>query len=277
MALITLASAAGSPGVSTTALGLALVWPRPVILVEADPAGSSALAAGYFHGQLDHAGLVELAAAHRSGLLGDVLPRMLMPIEGSAASLLLGSRSHEHAVGLAQLWEPLLAALTAVSDSGQDVLVDAGRLGLTGAPLPFVERADATMLVTRSSLPALVAAQSWATTIAEGQLPDHAVGTIVVGPGWPYPNSQVAKALGLPVAGVIEWDPARAAVFSEGAERPIPRFGGPKAAQRSFDHSGYVASLRSAADTIRKLAEHDTDAPIRRGGLLATRLQGANQ
>ena len=39
MAVIVLASASGSPGVTTTALGLALLWPRPVVLVDADPVG----------------------------------------------------------------------------------------------------------------------------------------------------------------------------------------------------------------------------------------------
>ena len=48
MALIVLTSAAGSPGVTTTAVGLALTWPRPVLLVEADPTGGSAVLAGYF-------------------------------------------------------------------------------------------------------------------------------------------------------------------------------------------------------------------------------------
>jgi hypothetical protein len=52
MSLIVLASASGSPGVTTTALGLALTWPRPVLLVEADPTGGSAVAAGYLRGQL---------------------------------------------------------------------------------------------------------------------------------------------------------------------------------------------------------------------------------
>ena len=42
MAVIALTSASGSPGVTTTALGLALLWPRPVLLVEADPTGGSA-------------------------------------------------------------------------------------------------------------------------------------------------------------------------------------------------------------------------------------------
>ena len=34
MAVICLTSASGSPGVTTTAVGLALCWPRPVLLVE---------------------------------------------------------------------------------------------------------------------------------------------------------------------------------------------------------------------------------------------------
>ena len=37
MSLIVLTSASGSPGVTTTALGLALGWPRPALLVDADP------------------------------------------------------------------------------------------------------------------------------------------------------------------------------------------------------------------------------------------------
>lgn len=36
MAIVALVSASGSPGVTATALGLALLWPRPVMLVEAD-------------------------------------------------------------------------------------------------------------------------------------------------------------------------------------------------------------------------------------------------
>lgn len=75
MAIITLTSASGSPGVTTTALGLALVWPRPVVLVEADPTGGSALLAGYWRGQLDHVGLLDLVLAERHGLLADVQRR----------------------------------------------------------------------------------------------------------------------------------------------------------------------------------------------------------
>src|ERR1700733_5524315 len=39
MALIAVAADKGAPGVTTTALSLAAVWPRPVLLAECDPAG----------------------------------------------------------------------------------------------------------------------------------------------------------------------------------------------------------------------------------------------
>ena len=67
MALIVLTSASGSPGVTSTALGLAMTWPRPVILVDADPTGARAIPAGYFGGaQLpnDHT-IIDLAVSHR--------------------------------------------------------------------------------------------------------------------------------------------------------------------------------------------------------------------
>mgnify|MGYP001003888136 CR=1 FL=1 len=38
--LISIASAKGSPGASTSAHVLAAVWPRPAVLAELDPAGS---------------------------------------------------------------------------------------------------------------------------------------------------------------------------------------------------------------------------------------------
>src|SRR5437763_13615057 len=39
MALIAIASDKGAPGVTTAALALAAVWPRPVLLAECDQAG----------------------------------------------------------------------------------------------------------------------------------------------------------------------------------------------------------------------------------------------
>ena len=144
MALIVLASARGSPGVSTTALGLTLNWHRPVLLVDADPTGSSAVFAGYFHGtQEPTGGLINLALALRDGTLGAALPRETLLLDAEApaersAWLLPGIRAHEQAPSLLPLWEPLAAQLRAMDRNGQDVIVDAGRLGLAGWPQPLI-------------------------------------------------------------------------------------------------------------------------------------------
>ncbi len=270
MAVVTLVSASGSPGVTTTALGLALTWPRQVLLVEADPSGSSAILAGYLKGTTDHVGLVDLVMAHRSGLLSEALPRMVMPLgDQGRVSALVGSRSHDQAAGLSRLWEPLVGVLRDLSANGQDVIIDAGRLGLASWPRPLVAHSDVTVLVTRSSLPALVAARSWAAALAEDVLPGHEARLLMVGEGRPYGVGEAARTLGLsPLAG-IEWDPARAAVFSEGAAKPKPRLGSEAAADRSFEHSGYLASIRGAGASLRKLCEGAAIDPLR--GLITAR------
>ena len=79
---------------TTSALGLALTWHRPVLLVEADPTGGSAVLAGYFRGISAHTtGLIDLAWAQREELLEDA-PLKPMPIPDSSASLLPGVRAH---------------------------------------------------------------------------------------------------------------------------------------------------------------------------------------
>lgn len=93
MALIVLASASGGPGVTTTSLGLSLTWPRPVVLVDADPVGGSALLAGYFHGDVtSNDTMVGLALAHRDGDLDDALPAALLAIPGTHVRILPGRR-----------------------------------------------------------------------------------------------------------------------------------------------------------------------------------------
>lgn len=261
--MLTCVSASGSPGVTTSALGLAMVWPRPVLLVEADPTGGSALLAGYWRGQLDHVGLLDLVMAERHGVLAEALPRMQLPIEGTDVSVLVGTKSHEQAGSLARLWDPLLGVLQDLP--GQDVIVDAGRLGLDGSPHSLIMYSDVTLLFARSSLRALAAARSWAATLGVDVVPGHEAKVVLVGEGRRYRAPEVARTLGLPVAGSIEWDERRAQVFSDGAAYPVPKFGGEMAAERAFEQSAYVRSLRTLAAALRPAELSRDETPIEAG------------
>lgn len=251
--LIALTSAGGSPGVTTTAVALAVMWPRPVLVVEADPSGRSAMLAGFFRGQQDRAGLVELVAAHHSGLLATTLPRMAFPIEANDhARFLVGGKSHEQAPGLAKLWEPLLGVLRDLSAGGQDVLIDAGRLGLEGWPRPLVMHSDVTLLFMRSSLPAIVGSRSWSAALMADARPGHVVHAVPVGEGDPYSLREIGQALGMSPLGSVAWDPRRAAVFSEGKSRPVSKLGQTNAA---FDASAYARSIQKLGRSVMKAAE----------------------
>ncbi|MDR1386754.1 MAG: hypothetical protein LBJ44_04025 [Propionibacteriaceae bacterium] len=224
MALILLASASGSPGVTTCAVGLALAWPRPVVLLEADPTGGSSVLAGYFQGWTQpNDAMVELVMASRANRLGEALPQLLEPLPGStAARLLSGPRSHAQARSLMDIWEPLAFELKALDRGGQDVIVDAGRLGLTSWPTSLPRMADLSLLLLRADLPSLAAARQWAETWRSyGQAADSGQGhgLVLVGPNRPYGPNEITKVLGLPVLEKLSWDPPAAAVFSRG-DRP---------------------------------------------------------
>jgi len=245
MALIVLTSASGAPGVTTSTLALALAWPRPVVLIEADPAGGSAILAGYCRGEVPHdRGLVDLALAHRAGDdLAAVLPTLTMRLPGTSVDLLPGLRSHAQAASVAPVWERLAIALTALDRTGTDVLVDAGRLGMVGAPTPLLRAADATLLVTRTSLPALAGARPWAKTLRQdlppGGTAQH-LGLLLIGEGHPYSAREIDNVLNLPVVAALAWDPVAAETFHLGA-----------APSRRFEHGALARSVRAAVSAIR--------------------------
>ena len=147
-------------------------------------------------------------------------------LPGTAARFVAGTRSHEQARSLVGLWEPLADALRSLEDTGQDVIVDGGRLGLNGSPEPLVAAADLALLVTRTDLVSLAGARSWAESLREQFARDGAaasLGVLLVGEGAPFRAREVARVLRVPVLSSVVWDPAGAAVLSHGAEPPQVR------------------------------------------------------
>lgn len=244
MGVITLASASGSPGVTTTALGLALLWPRPVMLVEADPTGGSGLLAGYFRGTREYdAGLIELALTASN--LGDALADIARPVEGTHVSFVAGTRSHTQARALRDLWVPLSEALSELDATGQDVIVDAGRLGLNGSPEPLLDTADLALLVSRTTLPALSALRSWAGAFQRPALDWHQAGLLLIAEGQPYSAREVASVVNLSVLPSLPDDPQSAAVFSRGAQPP-----------KRFDSGPLTRGLKAAIASIHSTITH---------------------
>lgn len=238
MAVIALASASGSPGVTSTAVGLALLWPRPVLLVEADPTGGSALLSGYLGGTREYEnGLIELALA--TGDLRDGLAEVTGRIEGTNVSYVAGTRSHAQASALHGLWQPLMGVLADLESAGQDVIIDAGRLGLAGSPGPLLAGADLALIVTRTSLPAVSAVRSWIDSIKRGALDWREPGLLLVGQGQPFTSGEVARALGFPVLATLPDDSSSAGVFSRGERL-----------NRKFETGPLVRGLRAVIATI---------------------------
>ncbi|MFI8528549.1 hypothetical protein ACIGB8_29105 [Promicromonospora sukumoe] len=236
MAVIALCSASGSPGVTTTALGLAIAWPRPVLLVEADPVGGSAILAGWFQGAHDHdTGLLDVAFAAEP--VAAALDRVAVPIK-DGVRFVPGVRSHLEARELGGLWGPLVEVLAGLDATGQDVIIDAGRLGMADSPRFLLERADMTLLVTRTDLPALAAVRSHTDLVVRTRAWKRA-GLLVVGPDRPYSGRGASKLLGLPLAGSVAYSPKDAETYHLGAP--------PRA---RFHKSGYVRSLAATARTL---------------------------
>lgn len=238
MAVICLTSASGSPGVTTTAVGLAFCWPRPVLLVEADPTGGSGILAGFLKGTTPYdAGLLELALSPLS--TADALREVVRPLS-PRVSLVTGTRAHGQASALRGVWEPLAVTLGELDASGQDVIVDAGRLGLAGSAQALIDSADATLLLTRANLPSLSAARSWAETARQPAAGWQHPGLLLIGEGEPYRGTEVSKVLGMPVVAHLPDDPEASAVYHRGANPP-----------RHFESGSYIRGLRAATQSVQ--------------------------
>lgn len=222
MAVIALTSARGAPGVTTSALAMAMLWPRPVVLVEADVAGSSSILAGYLRGTVSpDRGLVSLAVAHRRGVLAERFYEQTVALVEDRVRLVPGLINAQQAASMDKLWSPLGMVLSSLERTGTDVIVDAGRLGMIHGPMPLLRSADAVLLVTKTTLPAVSSArariEALRTDLVEFGQGEDALAVLLVGEGQPYRAREIHSALRTPVLGSMTWDQAAADSLSLGA------------------------------------------------------------
>lgn len=189
-AVVAVVGAKGAPGATTSVLALALAWPRPVLVIDADPAGGD-IAAGWLAGRVSlERGLLSFAAASRHAATAtpaDLAPHVVTVPDAPGVLVLPGLAHGGQAGGLdAHLWTRLLDAATSPwpapnsdteSRSGADpgvasgaaegtdisglgagsppvrvdVLADCGRIN-TETPWPLLAAASMLLLATRPTL-----------------------------------------------------------------------------------------------------------------------------
>jgi hypothetical protein len=245
MTVVVLASVKGSPGVTTTALALASWWPRPVLVMEADPAGGD-LAARL--GLPEEPGLVGLAASLRRDLRGGTSDEDLMegylqaaPVRTESERVELvtapaGFRQATAAVGL-------LPGLASLPTPGRaDLLLDLGRLARTSHPegpstsQSLIEAADLVVWVSRPQLADL----AHLAAATEHRLDSGPEPLVVLTGGGPYPADEVGAALAVTVLGTLPADPSGVAALWAG--------GG-----RTWAHSAFGRATRYLATVLAEL------------------------
>ncbi|MHB8449104.1 MAG: hypothetical protein ACYDAQ_01325 [Mycobacteriales bacterium] len=257
MAVLALASAKGAPGASTTALALALVWPRPILLVECDPAGGDLLA-GYLAGaDPPGGGLLGLALAARHTTLGggDVSDRALS-LDSSGARLVLTAPADARQLRpITDAADRLVELLASFGEpgSGPDVILDVGRLGETGSAR-WCHGADLLVLLVRPTLRGASAARSRLAAAENAAVGGARSVLVLVGDG-PYREREISGALALPVFGAIAHDPVAAGVLC-----------GERIAGRTFDRSPLMRSARSLSQVLLEHLAARPGSPDAAGG-----------
>lgn len=273
MGLIVLAADKGAPGVTTAAVAIAAVWPRPVLLAECDQAGGDLVyrLPAEDGGMLNPArGMLSLAATARRGLRADQVWEHTQRLVGGL-DVLAGLANAEQAQGLTWLWSPLgraFANLPAAGHSqggapapavpasdgtpahqdafGVDVVADCGRLGGGSAVTDLLREASAIALFTRATLEQVAHLRERISSLA-AELGGHAappIGVVVVADPREYRAainevSRVISTANLPAAvlGGFALDP-------KGAEMLRGRWGG------RLDRSLLIRSARQIAGRL---------------------------
>jgi hypothetical protein len=218
--LISLLSAKGSPGVTTSVLALAARWPRTAIAVDLDPQGGDVLAGVGGGRQPTRHGIVELLVEARNGSMLAAMGRQVVRPVPHSPPVLAGFGAPGQAANVP--WDLIGSHLVDVP--GADVLADCGRFAVDNPVSAVLRRSDLILLVTGSSLRIVRAAARTLPLIRRevGTAGDAISGPgrlvlVIVGPDLPYTAEEIAGGCQAEVAGTLPHDPVAASVWSDGA------------------------------------------------------------
>lgn len=230
MALVCVGSVRAAPGVTTMAVAIAAVWPRAVVLVEADPDGG-VLALRY--GLSRHPGLTDLAATLREPPSIEALLRSAQAVPGSDLPVVVGPESGSVATHVLTDAAASLGNWCADID-GMDVVVDCGRLGPRSPAVPLLGAAAEVLVVARPRADELYAAVHRMADLRLGSRTE----LVLVGEH-PYRGSDVGAQFGVRVAGAVADDPRTARMVQTG-----------RGSVRALRRSLLVRSVQSLVDEL---------------------------
>lgn len=165
MSTVALFSAKGAPGVTTTAMLMASLWPRPALLADCDPAGGDIglrLPAPDGHPLDLSRGMLSLLPVARRALDPEALLTHAQAVLGGG-EVIVGLSGPEQAAAVGPVWTTLATAFGTLP--GRDVIVDVGRLDPGSPVLPLVGSAALAVCVLGSSLAGVYAARARLRTV----------------------------------------------------------------------------------------------------------------
>jgi MinD-like ATPase involved in chromosome partitioning or flagellar assembly len=234
MTVVGLVSPKHAPGVTTTAVALALAAGEGALVVEADPAGGDIAARA---GVPLEPGLLTMAAAGRHG--NSVLTMRPQRLQSGVDAVIAPTNPDQASAALGAIADRLGAAV-----SGADVAcIDCGRWSpLTAVPV-VLAACDVVVVVTDPTVAGIEHVRCRLDAISAIGPP---VTVLLVGDR-PYGAGEVEHAVGVPVAGTLAVDPRGA----------VAVYGGPPRLARKSQ------LCRSAHGVLERLVELATQTEVR--------------
>lgn len=251
MAIYTLMSAGGSPGVTTTGLAVTYAWNGRAMLAECAPAGGNVLS-GFLSGQTETTsnGLLDLALTITHNPNPAVLWEHVISLDQDAREWLLlpGLRDPRQAAQLD--WTAIAEVIRHATTDVVDVVADVGALGRPDAPMRLIASSDLAVLLVRPTLRQLHDARPRLEALGRYVGTSVPVALCVVGRG-DHSAKQMSQALyGLPVIATLPHSPRSAAVLSDG-----------RRTRRSVRISSLIRGASALALAMRRQLDQKPEVP----------------